>query len=1152
MPFLLRSSLAVTIGCIATLNLAVAGPVEDGGSLSCSSDTGLANINDIRFPGTNVGNNDYLEVFILEQNVNVSNWQLCHTYSSGESCVQLGQGDLNEYFYGNPQGDDDYPGSFNLGTYLEYEIPNNKSLSPDNGEVLLVNNINGTNVVIDYIQYCQGSSCPAPYWNVPTACGFTLTGHDAGNKDIARLPDGTGSFDDNGDDVTRGDTNDDTPPQPLAYYAMDEAAWTGAEGDVTESFNNLNGTSNLGANTQDSDRAIVGNPGTCGYGRFDGDEEHIVLPTFPDLTNSFTITAWINPTEVGNDQRIFADDENNTNGFAFSLGDGGDGRLRFFSRSAGPGTKILDSGVVISADSWYFVTAVHDVSSKTMQIFVDGVSVATTSYNGTFGSDPGRATIGGETGAEGTGEATSRWRFNGSIDELRVYSGALNSSRINQIKDYTHPCSLSGPTHYKIEHNGPGITCAPTTVTITGHGDGDNPVAPTSGTTISLSTTSTLNAATNLGAWSGSGVTVNADQTASYTFNGTDNSVDLQLLYPFLDTVSINVTDGSINELEDPPLTIERAILRFSTINTQISGKPSNTGFNAQSITMQAIRAADNNASVCVPGFPDGSTRNIDFGAECRNPSSCAGLRMSVNNNGTTTEIETNNDNNTVGSTSSYTQNIPVLFGANATADLVIRYPDAGLMQLHAKYNISGGSPSTTEIDSGTSGSSNDFVVRPFAFRFTNINKGGVANPSGTANSGDGFVAAEDTFAATLSAIQWQAGEDNDANGEPDTADVLTDNPVTRNFSNTTISVSPTAAFTPAGGTRGNIGNGAVDFTLAVDDTQTLSNLTYDNVGSISLYAEVNDYLGTGNPGTNISGTSDEVGRFYPDHFTLINNAITPSCNGTFSYMAEPAIDIIYDLQAQGINDGPTSNYDTDAGYNTGTIALRAENNSDGNDLGARLSSAVSTNNWSNGSYAVNTAAASFERAATPDGPYQSLQLGLDIITEQDNRDIENQDMLGNTAKAFGTTDVRFGRLNLANAFGSELLALNMPLRAEYYGGTSYILNSDDNCTTRTDAPAAAPVWGDITLPTASYTDNLAEGDTTPGIGGNVTAGMDIVSLTAPGTGNDGSVTIDLAAPAWLQFDWDGDGNYVNDPSATATFGVFHGNDATIYRRELY
>ena len=42
---------------------------------------------------------------------------------------------------------------------------------------------------------------------------------------------------------------------------------------------------------------------------------------------------------------------------------------------------------------------------------------------------------------------------------------------------------------------------------------------------------------------------------------------------------------------------------------------------------------------------------------------------------------------------------------------------------------------------------------------------------------------------------------------------------------------------------------------------------------------------------------------------------------------------------------------------------------------------------------------------------------------------------------------LRYGRLYLQNAYGSELLALPIPVEAQYWNGSYYTVNTDDSCT---------------------------------------------------------------------------------------------------------
>lgn len=256
-----------------------------------------------------------------------------------------------------------------------------------------------------------------------------------------------------------------TPPSintPLAYYASDETIWSGSAGEVIDqSTNAFHAQAMNGAITENSDPALVGNPGTCGYGEYDGNNDYIALPnTFPDLQGSFTITAWIQADSGDRDRRIFADDENNSGGYALSLGDAGPGQLRFFSRGVNPVS--LDTGREILPNRWYFVSAVHDASTKTREIFVDGVSVASGTYTGNWGTDNGIASIGGETNNAGS-ENSNNFRFDGNIDEVRIYSYALSGTDITEVMNLRHPCGTT-----------PALTCGPVPSTYPVFSSGDD------------------------------------------------------------------------------------------------------------------------------------------------------------------------------------------------------------------------------------------------------------------------------------------------------------------------------------------------------------------------------------------------------------------------------------------------------------------------------------------------------------------------------------------------------------------------------------------------------------------------------------------------------------------------------------------------------
>ncbi|MDZ7654082.1 MAG: LamG domain-containing protein [Burkholderiaceae bacterium] len=236
----------------------------------------------------------------------------------------------------------------------------------------------------------------------------------------------------------------------IADYRMDEPSWNGTADEVLDASSNARHGRGVNATTASVTPAIVGSPGTCGYGVFNRNNAYVELPTtFPNLRGSFTVAGWIRPTvDVNGDQRIFADDENGSGGIGFSLGDGGAGRLRFFSRSVSP--VYFDSSSVINTNQWHFVAAVHDAATRTMRIHAfdaAGTSLGAWSqtYTGSFGADNGRASIGGETAGAG-GEAVPQWRFGGNIDEMKFYSVALSQAQVADLIPTARTCfSASAP-----------------------------------------------------------------------------------------------------------------------------------------------------------------------------------------------------------------------------------------------------------------------------------------------------------------------------------------------------------------------------------------------------------------------------------------------------------------------------------------------------------------------------------------------------------------------------------------------------------------------------------------------------------------------------------------------------------------------------------
>lgn len=146
--------------------------------------------------------------------------------------------------------------------------------------------------------------------------------------------------------------------------------------------------------------------------------------------------------------------------------------------------------------------------------------------------------------------------------------------------------------------------------------------------------------------------------------------------------------------------------------------------------------------------------------------------------------------------------------------------------------------------------------------------------------------------------------------------------------------------------------------------------------------------------------------------------------------------------------------------------------------------------------------------------------------------------------------EVRFGRLVIDNAHGSERLPLDVPLRTEYWadvlGGAGFVLNLADDCT---QLPQA-----EIVL-TGDLADGAPNPDDTSVVGyvQAFTDGRNVLRLAAPNDSGQAVVQPDLtgALLPWLKLDVDGDASYDDDPLGVATFGIARDQDRRIYQREV-
>ncbi len=497
-------------------------------------------------------------------------------------------------------------------------------------------------------------------------------------------------------------------------------------------------------------------------------------------------------------------------------------------------------------------------------------------------------------------------------------------------------------------------------------------------------------------------------------------------------------------------------------------------------------------------------------------------------------------------------------------------------------------------------GASSALTVRPFAFHVDVID-----NPAASESSGPVFEVAGVPFTVRVSAVGWSSQDDANDDGMADGHDDdnpgnnvdLSDNLVLSGFGSevpqeqlelTARLISPLGGADPGlADADSSAADGRV-LTGFVNGQATTSNVRYDEVGIIELEAAVRDgnYLSAGAARTDRAvGRSGHVGRFIPSSFRQSNPLITPFCSvGTpFTYMEQPfevsvrltAINSLGDLTTNYQGDFIKLDYRDDDGDGSrepsGEIRYGAID-----DLGTELTERIAPLqgvagfveatefSWTDGTADLD-ALLVFERDGAPDGPYSQLKLGF--LAQDEDGVLTSPVDLDTTADGtddyleLAETAVRFGRLRLPDAFGPEVIDLPVPFYTEYWAGSEFVRNVDDSCTRiPRDAITYQPT-GDL-LDDTNRTVPIGSGDTTgqyanlDGVGVNFSSSDADHYFTAPGAGNTGSfdIEIDLTNRPWLRFDWNQDGDYLNDvsmPPANIGFGSYRGHDRIIYWREI-
>ncbi|HLF96183.1 MAG TPA: DUF6701 domain-containing protein [Methylococcaceae bacterium] len=474
----------------------------------------------------------------------------------------------------------------------------------------------------------------------------------------------------------------------------------------------------------------------------------------------------------------------------------------------------------------------------------------------------------------------------------------------------------------------------------------------------------------------------------------------------------------------------------------------------------------------------------------------------------------------------------PTIAGGRAT----VAFPAEGDAWRYAKIRIShpAGSPTTIAC------SGDAFAIRPAALA-------AVARHTDWSTAGDG--ADLDNAAASGTPIHKA--------GRPFTLKATgyaSSGAITGNYDGSPEAVNPAAV--PPATVTGALAAGSFS---AGGGTVVSDTASYSEAGAIALelqdqhFADV-DAADSSTAERYVASPPFTAGRFVPDHFDLGLNTpqFAAGCvSGDFTYLDQPfvyATQPVIGVTARNAGGATTQNYTGSlwkiiAASLTGKSYTAASGTLDSSGVPA-IDPVIADTGAGTGTLTFDSGTGLFfTRPASPSAPFDAeIALAINVIDSDGVAYGSNPAQFGavsagNGIAFSGGKAMRYGRLALGNAYGSELLDLPVPLQAQYWTGSYYTTNDDDGCTV---IPSASVLL-------SNYQKNLNAGETTVSISGALTSGQSNLKLTKPGGGNNGSVdlTVDLSAAG---LPWFG-----ANPAALATFGVYGSNRTpVIYWREQY
>lgn len=898
--------------------------------------------------------------------------------------------------------------------------------------------------------------------------------------------------------------------EPIAKYNLEESTWSGSNSILDSSGSNFH-ASPLG-----NISSTLLNPISC---------QAVDIPDNNNLATRDAIDTGVDVNTLGdqgsiafwyrsNDEwdgpssaKVLFDASTSSNA-QFSMYIWPGGYLAFeASEPNGNRTGRYTDQSSIAANTWVHIVVTWNAKSDDIKIYVNGVSNTAPLYMEntlTQGLNVNLDTLYfGDNNS--TTESELGGSADGSIDEIHLFSHVLTQIQVNAIYADTPPCDTIH--HFEINHDAQGLTCLVEPLTLKACAD--------------EACTATIDTPTEVQIFAGGEL----KQTVTV----------------------IGETSTSFNHLVEETITLssDQTYTCNNGSNTSCGISFANAGFlldvnsgsdvsSCESVNFEikAVKLSDSGVS-CAPAFT--GSQDLDVSFSYSNPTFGTKLPLISNANM---------------ATSGQSQTRSIIFDAAGEATLPVEYADAGTLTFTLSEKVSSGVSSATI--------SKDFIPSKIvltAYKLDDVLLNNVTpdgNPKQVAAEGFKFnysgqcsdnTETPNYIPQSSSAVALDVRHILPSSGTSVLGDL-------------TVGVDLTNDVTVI-----NASNSTDENWQTINTTEKEFLASYDEVGIISVNIKDNNYLGS-----TINALSFlDVGRFYPSYFdvTVTDNSFENAGATDFTYIGQPFgyFNVpLLTITAQNASGVKTQNY-TETSFQkliaaniTRTFPL-ADTVVNGIDNATKMVVEATTSTGdliklSNGVMHYSFSPSdTFTYTKDSNSEVSEFTVSYDIlinsIIDSDSVGINVNTTLPLIIQPTGGFQ-RFGRLVLANSFGPETSALIQSFEVEFLNTSgNFQRNSDDDSSVITNVGSH---WS-FTNPTNDIiiSDLLISGNVGSFTGGQF---QNIYLLSGD---KQGAIDIKYTTPTWLKYNWSGNVSNLHDENAnaTATFGVYRGNDRIISWREI-